>query len=539
MVLFFLLGACSKPKNDHPGNTGTGPAVEIPDKVTIESGKIYYVDMESKDLYDLFAIESLQGNVNRKEPLIWVLKTPVVEYDGPGRMVDRSFWLNTIQDRSKVAFNDPLAMIRDFSDKISGCVIYNDDLFGSYRSGARYPQPDENTVAKLNATAMLCAKYNAVALTQRQYDKLKTDYKLTLPILGNTTTADFSNWVACYKYIYNNFKNDFSTTSLANNPHFCLGMMDLLIKNKMFIINMKGSPTVLEQNITEDIFAACPSPAPVFGVWNVSGGTPNEDSFQHYLNERGKYSIVNFEAFNLSFTSGLPKFVPSKSETKRPLQLDRSKKYICFTETDGDNYEFIQQIFPLKFGVTGRENAPIGWEIPSTLCELDPVAAKWFFSNIGQNTFVNPVTGAGYYKYNLPKEFQSTYFDRTNTYMADSKFSSIRTMFYNLEDGRPLTAIPSVAGVFCGYGGNDKSRPTLDQYPVSNELYNGKPIFLNYSYLDIQQITAYQAQTPAFFSVACVYTDPADILKTINTLPADWVVVSPGEMIDLYQQFKQ
>jgi len=505
----------------------------------INQGNLYYVDLEGESLYDVFMIESLQGNVNRTSPLIWVLKTPIVEYDGPSDMVDRSFWLNTITDTEKISFEDPFVMVRDFADYIDGCVIYENTLFGNYKSGARYPQPMDNVVARLNATAMLCAKYNAVALTNEQHETLIDKYDVELPILANTTTDEFSNWVSTYRYIYNNFGENFSTEMMANNSHYCLGMFDFLIKNKMFIINIKGNPTTLEQNLTDKILSHCLSPSPVFGVWNVAGGTPNEDSYQKYLNSQGKYAIVNFEAFNLSYTSSLPKYVPEKSETIRNLEFDPGKKYICFTETDGDNYEFIQQIFPKKFEVLGRKSYPIGWEIPSTLCELDPIAAKWFFNNIGDNCFVNPVTGAGYYKYILPEQYLDDYFALTDSYMKDSKYRAIRTMWYNFENARPLTEIPSVEGVFCGYGHNAPDRPSIVNNSQTHELYNGKPIFINYSYTDINEIINYNGQSPAFFSVACVYTHPSDVINSINSLSDDWIVVSPGEMIDIYKQYSQ
>lgn len=500
-------------------------------------GTIYHIDMENKSLYDLFMIESLQGNVNRISPLIWVLKTPLIEYDGPGRMVDRSFWLNTIDGTEKVKFNDPFIMVRDFIDKIDGCIIYENTLFGNYKSGAKYPQPVDNIVARLNATAMLCSKYNAIALTEEQHKILIDKYGVELPILANTITDDFSNWQSTYNYMYKNYSQDFSTEMMANNSHYCLETFDFFIKNKMFIINLRGNPTTLDQKLTDDIFNRCPSPSPVFGVWNVTGLEPGEQTLQRYLNPRGKYCIVTLGAFNMSFTSGLPKYVPEKSETKRNLKYDPDKKYICFVETDGDNFEFLQQAFPIRFEALGRKDYPIGWEIASTMCELDPVAAKWFFNNIGYNCYINATAGAGYNKEMLPEEYQNEYFSLTDKYMQESKFRAIKTMTYSLLDWRLLTNIPSVEGVFCGYGHNASDRPSVSNNSKTHEIYNGKPMFINYSYTDIDEIKKYNGSTPAFFSVACVYTPVGAIINTINSLSDDWVVVSNGEMIDVYKQY--
>lgn len=529
IVIAVLILGCNKENGEVKKN-------DVPSQEIIP-GNIYHIDMENKSLYDLFMIESLQGNVNRISPFIWVEKTPLVEYDGPGAMVDRSFWLNTITTYKKIKFTDPFQMVTDFSSKISGCVIYENTLFGNYVSGARKPQPADNLIAKLNATAMLCAHFNAVALTREQYNILTREYGIELPIMADTSTGAFNNWHNCYKYICDNFNDALNKTMMANNSHYCLGMFDYLIKNKMFIINLKGDPSVLEQNLTDKIFDRCVSPSPVFGVWNVTGGEPTEDTFQKYINKQGKYSIVSFEAFNLSFTSGLPAYVPEKSETITHVKYDPNKKYICFTETDGDNYEFIQQIFPLKFEVANRGKYPIGWEIPSTLCELDPIAAKWFYTNIEQNCFVNPVTGAGYNKYPLPQQHQAAYFELTEKYMKTAKYRTIRAMGYKLEEGRLLTDIPSVEGVFCGYGGHDAAAPTISQYPLTHEIYNGKPVFINYSFHNIEEVIAYTGTTPAFFSIACVYTNPKDIMAVINRLLPDWVVVSPAEMVDVYLQY--
>src|SRR5690606_32434101 len=150
-----------------------------------------------------------------------------------------------------------------------------------------------------NATAMLCAHHKAIALTRRQYEILQSEYDVELPILDNTTTSTFDSWLGCYRYVLDVVPIEPAITTIANNSHYCLGMFDFLIKNNMFIINMKGAPSQLEQNFTDEIFDMIPSPSPVYGIWNVTGGQPTEDTFMRYLNSRGKYCIPNFEAFNI------------------------------------------------------------------------------------------------------------------------------------------------------------------------------------------------------------------------------------------------
>ncbi|MCD9023770.1 fibronectin type III domain-containing protein [Cohnella silvisoli] len=531
---------------------------------------IHYVDMEKTDysLKDLFMIESLQGIVNREKPRIWVLKNPIHIYDaGPGFdpasvMVDRSFWFNQISGYAKVQHTNPKELVQAFAGSLSGVILYDANLLntttgyngnlGSFNyvtndnSDLAEPnksfQPSADTVAKLNVTAMLCAKYNAIALTADQLNDLTLHYGVELPVLVDTATIDLSTWEKSYDYAMNNLSSDMRTDIMANNPNFSLAMFDYLIANKIFMFNMKGNPstgtglTSSEKALTDTVVDRTEPVTPVVGVW---GGSTDEDTFGKYLNKKGKFVLVMSESFNMSWTSGLPSNLPAASETNRNLVYDPAKIYISFTETDGDTLLFPHLKFPTWFQLPNRESYPIGWEIPSTINEIDPLAGNYFAQHIGKNNYVNPVTGVGYIKYPMPDPYKDLFYEKTERYMQDMKYRLIRTMNYDQIEASAYTDIPSVEGIFAGYGGMDPGRPSVEQNAETNFSYLNKPIFINYSFFDRELIRSYDKPGPAFFSVAAQYVNTTLLIDFIDSLPSRFVVVSPGELVDLYKQYAE
>ncbi|MDG0809228.1 hypothetical protein [Cohnella rhizosphaerae] len=161
-----------------------------------------------------------RGIVNRSEPRIWVLKNPIQMYDAaPGfdaysTMVGRTFWFDRLSGYTKVAHTDPLELVQSFASELSGAVLYDPDMLDTasgangnvgsfyyttnddsqYAEANKGFQPSETVVAQLNVTAMLCAKYGAIALTEDQLDALADDYGVTLPVLADTRTLDLSTW---------------------------------------------------------------------------------------------------------------------------------------------------------------------------------------------------------------------------------------------------------------------------------------------------------------------------------------------------------
>ncbi|THF82686.1 GxGYxYP domain-containing protein [Cohnella fermenti] len=555
-----LLGAAAAP---------AGAAV-YPRASQQPSQTIDYIDMEDDafTLGDLLTVESLQGIVNREEPRIWVLKNPVHMYDvGPGfdansTMVGRDFWFDRLTGYTKVQHTDPLELVQSFATELVGAVLYDPDMLdvspgangnagsfyyttdddSQYAEANKSYQPAETIVAQLNVTAMLCAKYGAIALTEDQLDELEDDYGVTLPVLADTRTLDLSTWQKSYDYAMDNLDEDMRTDIVANNPNFSLAMFDYLIANKIFVVNLKGDPaagtglSMAEKALTDEIADRSGPNTPVIGVW---GGTTDEDAFGRYFNPKGKFSLVTSESFNLSWTSGLPSVRPSASESNRNLTYDPSKTYISFTETDGDTLLFLQYKYPHWFGLADREEYPIAWELASTIQEIDPLVGQFYEEERGDNAYVNPVTGVGYLKYAPSAAYRDDYFDLTDDYMDYMRYRLLRTMNYDRFDAIPYTAIPSVEGVFAGYGGADPQRPSVADLTETNFMYLGKPVFINYSFADAQAIKDYDGGGPAFFSVAAQYVNTELLTDYIDSLPASFVVVSPGELVDLYKQYAE
>jgi hypothetical protein len=543
-------------------------AAVLPRAAEEPSQTIHYIDMESSayELSDLMMIESLQGLVNREEPRIWVLKNPLHLFDAqPGFsansvMVQRDFWFDQLGGYTKQPYTDPYALVAAFADELAGAVLYDEDVLdpaGAGNSGTYYYytsdnsayaepnksfQPSDTRVANLNVTAMLSARHHAVALTVAQLQKLEDDYNVTLPVLADSGALGLDSWEEAYDYALTELAPYMRTDILAANPNYSLAMFDYLIANRIFTFHLKGDPqagnglTASEKGLLDDLVELAPGVAPIIGTW---GGSTDEDAFGRYLNGKGKYALVASESFNMSWTSGLPMVRPAASETVRSLVYDPTKVYISFTETDGDTLLFPHLKFPTWLALADREDYPIAWELTPLLAEIDPLATAYYDAQRGANSYVTPVTGVGYIKYPMPDLYKDDYFALTDNYMDYMRQRTLRTMLYDRFDASVYTAIPSVEGVFAGYGGLDPERPAVADNRETHFRYMGKPVFINYSFFDGVDIAAYSGTGPAFFNVGAQYINTELLTDYIDSLPARFVVVTPGEMVDLYQQYAE
>ncbi|MFB9276572.1 hypothetical protein [Cohnella cellulosilytica] len=543
-------------------------AAVLPRSAEEPSRTIHYIDMENSayELTDLMMIQSLQGLVNREEPRIWVLKNPIHLYDvQPGFsansvMVERDFWFDRLTGYTKLPYTDPYALVAAFADELAGAVIYDEDVldptgagnsgtFNYYTGGSSVNAepnksflPSDTRVANLNVTAMLSARHGAVALTEEQLLKLENDYDVTLPVLADSGALGLDSWEEAYDYALTELAPYMRDDILAANPNYSLAMFDYIIANNIFTFHLKGDPqansglTTSEKAKLDALVEQAPGVAPIIGTW---GGSTDEDAFGRYLNVKGKYALVTSESFNMSWTSGLPMVRPAASETTRSLVYDPTKVYISFTETDGDTLLFPHLKFPTWFALADREDYPIAWELTPLLAEIDPLATAYYNEQRGSNSYVTPVTGVGYIKYPMPDQYKDDYFELTDDYMAYMRQRTLRTMNYDRFDAAAYTPIPSVEGVFAGYGGLDPERPAVANNRETHFRYMGKPIFINYSFFDRTAISNYSGTEPAFFNVGAQYINTELLTDYIDNLPARFVVVTPGEMVDLYRQYAE
>jgi len=473
---------------------------------------------------------SLQGNVNRTTPRIFVVGNGIVE---AVNYTSTQYWLDKLTGYTKTPYTNIYSLIDDFSADISGCVLYDPAVF-SYPAGGFYPpgfQVSDDNLAKINVTSMLAGKHNAVILTDAQRNELITNYGLTLPILADTRSLA-SDWLGLYTWAMTNLAQDMRTDITNHLSHFCLGTLDYIISQKIFTYNnYRGVKTPAIEALEEAFLNVSPANSPVIGVWYLQS---DEGSFVQKVTEKGKFMTVTYESFNLSWSTGLP-LATLPAQPRRSLTFDPAKVYLSITRTDGDNLSFLDRVFPADFDAASRTSYPMGWEMLSTINELNPTAAAYYYNNIANSNFVTPVSGVGYTAPLLPQQFRKNFMEESDAYMLDTDCRLVRTLWQDFKQALPYSYLKNAKGILVGYNVGDVS---VANNADANMIACGKAFMKTYDITELPNIKNYTGATPAFFNVSVSSMSVNDIAAQLSTLPSNFEVVTPEELVELYIQYR-
>ena len=526
-------------------------AVPKPAKET--SKTLQWINLDGRSNGELMMMTTLQGNVNRVQPSMYIIHDEIVE----GTSLNASaFWFAQLSELytgkdafQKVQFTDPYAMLVQNKDYIKGAVIYHERLTDADMASRDDYQSRYGDMAVLNLTLMMCGQFEAVALTQTQYNTLKNQYGLELPILGDTTQfmeteadGSFSAerdsrevWDNVYGYALENFGATSHPKALAHNAGFQAASFDYYVANKIFVYNriFNKDATEAERQMELDILKVSADNTPVFGCWYLQA---DEGNMVPILTANGKYMVVSYESFNLSWTSGLP-YEELKVEEEK-LTLDPNKNYIAFTFTEGDNNSYLQFRLPQMFESADKGQYPIGWTLAATCWETNPNIIRYCRMNWSEGDgLAIPEAGVGYVYNTPPVATQDEFFAITDEYLELCGTGAIRLLQPN-----PVTALPyaekleNVDSLLCGYLTTGNHNYTDDS---SHFLFRDTPIFVNYSGLEALDLAQVKNDTPGFYMVSAYgwQQDPSSIKQIMETLGESFVAVTPTQLADLYRQY--
>ncbi|HTV42404.1 MAG TPA: LamG-like jellyroll fold domain-containing protein [Candidatus Sulfotelmatobacter sp.] len=496
------------------------------------STNIFTLNVDGLSTPDLFMALTFQGCVNRIWPRIYLIGHGIVEMQ---RAISTQFWLDQMPDYVQTPYRNEYGMIADFTNDLNGCVLYDPSMFNS---------TSDDDLAQINQVIMLCARYGAMAVTTNQFAAL-ADAGVRLPVLADARTLG-TKWTTIYSYALTNLAPFMKTNILhhlagENGTNFCLWPVDYLVAQKIFSYNVPAHINRKERIILNKIMALTPANTPVIGVWGLDYGV-GEHGFISQLSAVGKFMTVMHESGNLSFTTGLP--MANIPDQRQPsLALNTNDVYVAFTESDGDNYSFVDRIWPLYLDVTNRIACPLGFELCPMVNELNPVAAAWFYRNIG-TTFVTPCCGLSYeWNWNSPGGRQhpadpwlAPFLRLTDKYMGAMQQRIVRTTGADYEDALPYGALSNAIGVHIGYNGTGIA---VSNVQSADFISRGKAFFQGYNFdTDVTNIARYAGPTPAFFSIGCTYVSVPSIVAAASRFPSNYVVVSLQELANLYRQYK-
>ncbi|KAA8960487.1 GxGYxYP domain-containing protein, partial [Mycobacterium sp.] len=283
---------------------------------------------------------TLQGIVNRSQPRVYLIWGP-----------NDQFWLQQMRQQGQTdtpnVVEQPLSLVDLFRNDIHGAVV-----------------PDPQVYVSPDIAVNIAAVENLVVATPA----LARD--LHLPIRVDLR-GHFANDVQALAHLRTELApkmNPYLFLSLAPDE-LADGAEDQIIAARgiTFWITVPkeksapGANTAGEKGQIEKLFAATPLAGVVRGFWwNGPGRGLGEADGVRLASEFGKVTVVSNHIHNLSVFSGVPltkldqKFVP-------PRKLDRSKIYLSFTISDGDNLNTWQDFFSNWFESPYHGKFAVGW----------------------------------------------------------------------------------------------------------------------------------------------------------------------------------
>ena len=315
--------ACGK-----PSSIEDAPASIVFPKSHAPSKTLIHINLLNTPMETRLALTILQGLVNREQPRIYITQDP--GWHTPALIPK---WMDGMKDR-KYAFIDvekPLDLFTIFRRNLKGCVLYESDI-------------DKHIPAlhKLNALTLFCSLSDAIPVTPELNAKLK------LPVLLDAR-GGLNTPREAYEWAYRELWPQANHNLLAFTCPSHIVLRDYLVENRVMPFwiskDMDKSDEALCMRFMDE---AAPN-SPVMGCWGGYGEKPagriDEPTLQRMTSERGKFMVVSDGCFDLSVHSGLTFNMPKSNKPNSFPVYDWRKVYICLNFTDGDNLQYIQQVF--------------------------------------------------------------------------------------------------------------------------------------------------------------------------------------------------
>lgn len=480
------------------------------------------------------ALLTLQGLVNRRQPRIYCLYTPVDQQ-----------WLDHMLRRGWIKGTKPATppeLLARFRDVVQGVIITDPALPAS----------------KNIATMLASVKGGLVtsATLARRFG---------LPVVDDLR-GRWSTSVDAYRWAFDNLWPQLNHHVIACSWPNHLGLHDYLVANKVFIFWLSGaidgarsdaSPDA-EVRLMEELLGKMPANIPVLGYpWAGRDIGIGEGPGVSLFAEFGKYLVGSIDATNLTVHSGIRVASLRQRPAPPPPKLDPAKVYITWILSDGDNLPVLTSgNFPQLWADKTRGQFPIGWTISPAASMLIPDVADYYFSTETPNdVFLGAVSGVGY---TYPDLYGKRYANRRRVYdefLAQTaqylRRSDLRAQWI-MNATRPETIsrfaeqIPFLEAIFPDYerrinNPDEATYPTARNVPVFHAVTSwaedGRKKQLARLVADVRRMTPHSR--PAFLHLFALnwFADLPLLREVLRQLGPEYVAVRPDHLAQLYGQY--
>lgn len=504
------------------------------------------VDLMKSDEHTRLAFTVLQGLVNRQEPLIYIIQDPCWHTT---EVIPK--WIDGLKAKGYTFTqeNDPLSLFSAFRANIKGAVLYESNL-------ADKPE----TTHKINALTLYCAIHDAVPVTEELNAKLK------LPVVfdarGKLNTAR-----EAYDWAYRELWPRANHKAIALTCPSHIVLRDYLVANRIMPFWISQEMDKSDEDLCWRFLKEAEPNSPVMGCWGGYGEKPagriGEPELQQMTSKLGKFIVVTDGCFNLSVHSGLDFRQPRKRLPRRNLTLDQHKVYVCLNFTDGDNLQYIQQVFrtPHWWTDPNRGKIPLSWSISPSAIDLIPDVLEYLQSSATENDeLVSSTAGIGLMVPSLYGQSLADNGKTYNNYLALTgnamRAIGLKSIHLGNTSGIPLTTadinlwaekLPGLDGIIADYGPATGVTPenaafmTPGGVPVVRALTapgDSAPNEKSAQVLADAIKSVTPTQRPAFMHICLInwFNSPTVAVDAMGKLGQEYVPVLPSELFALMRK---
>ncbi len=342
--------------------------------------KLAVVDVSRLRFEEKLAALCLQGLVNRQRPRVYV-----VGFQGTDQM-----WLDWLKEGGYI----------DEAERIDFQQLWR--RFGSIARGAIIPDPA--VPGTINVATTLAGIHSAIVATP------ELARRLDLPILVDLR-GRFKRNVDAYRWLVANYWPRINHNVIAILWPRYLPPRDYLVAFNVLTFWISGpkdgqddaAAPIEELRFAEEVLARLPVNIPCLGYpWAGKDVGIGEGPGVKLLAEFAKYLVGSIGVTNLTVHSG---FQPPTFRQHHPPapELDRSKVYLAFVISDGDNLPVltnahIAQTYPgPQWNSPARGKVPLGWSISPAGYWVIPTILDWYYKHAAPtDCFLGAVSGIGY-----------------------------------------------------------------------------------------------------------------------------------------------
>ena len=547
------------------------PAFETPDHL-----EIYDIQNAAYDVQ--LSVTTLTGMINRGQPRVYLLSNN----DAEGLF--NELLAHVSHEYIATDKGDTLeAMLKTYRDIVRGMVIYDPAMLDS-----------------VNVATTMAGLRDAIGVSPQQAAALQ--YKpYQLPVVADLRVYHWKNRLQAYRWAEKNLLKEATKQVVAGlGPKFASGLRSFLVATRAFVywlnpLDILPDPAagwMSERCQMKRIIRAFPAGTPHLGwlvnefagvdmtskaalyllpsdffynleVWtavqpqNINNASEQDRGWKDAASEGSQgggkprpYPATDEAAHLVQDTGGRPAFGPRPGKVAN-VRYIRSKIYVSFTISDGDNLQYNQHRMYQLWQDPARGSIPLGWTIAPSLIEAAPTLAAYYQSTATRNDeLVAGASGAAYiWPSSWPAGQLSAYLQVTGTLMHRMDLRTIEVLdgllsrlfpFLPWQERYARSLSPfGVRGILASDSYTRGGWRVVAGVPVIKNLGLAKSVAHTLEL--IKNNTQAQIQGPTFLNIyvyAWIMT-PTDISKVIQGLDNRYVVVTPGQLCALIAQTRE